>query len=125
MTSQDSYEYSFLVKRVRCLTHSNHFVKRVEEFELNIKKVRSDKGSGFQNARIDELCDDQSIKYEFLAKHTPQFKVLLEGVLNKGTRLSNFKMKSNEGFLLGYASNSKAYRVHNKTHGIVEEVYDV
>jgi len=97
----------------------------VEEFELNIKKVRSDKGSGFQNARIDELCDDQSIKYEFLAKHTPQFKVLLEGVLNKGTRLSNFKMKSNEGFLLGYASNSKAYRVHNKTHGIVEEVYDV
>jgi hypothetical protein len=34
-------------------------------------------------------------------------------------------MKSNEGFLLGYASNSKAYRVHNKTHDIVEEVHNV
>ena len=29
------------------------------------------------------------------------------------------------GFLLGYSSNSKAYRVYNKTHGIVEEAYDV
>ena len=28
-------------------------------------------------------------------------------------------------FFLGYSSNSKAYRVYNKTHGIVEEVYDV
>ena len=33
--------------------------------------------------------------------------------------------QSDEGFLLGYSSNSKAYRVYNKTHGIVEEAYDV
>jgi hypothetical protein len=38
--------------------------------------------------------------------------------------LSKFK-KSDEGFLLGYSSNSKAYRVFNKTHGIIEEAYDV
>jgi hypothetical protein len=36
--------------------------------------------------------------------------------------ISYFWMK---GFLLGYSSNNKAYRVYNKTHGIVEEAYDV
>jgi hypothetical protein len=29
------------------------------------------------------------------------------------------------GFLLGYSSNSKAYRVYNKSKGFVEEAYDV
>jgi hypothetical protein len=28
-------------------------------------------------------------------------------------------------FLLGFSSNSKAYRVFNKTHVIIEESYDV
>ncbi|WVZ83671.1 hypothetical protein U9M48_030797 [Paspalum notatum var. saurae] len=40
---------------------------------------------------------------------------------NKGSCLSKFEKKCDEGFLLGYSSNSKAYR----THGIVEKVYDV
>jgi hypothetical protein len=35
------------------------------------------------------------------------------------------RKKCDEGFLLGYSSNSKAYRVFNKTHGIIEEAYDV
>jgi hypothetical protein len=46
-------------------------------------------------------------------------------ILKKGTRLSKFQSKCDEGFLLGYSSCSKAYRVYNKTHGIVEEAYDV
>jgi len=46
-------------------------------------------------------------------------------ILKKGTRLSKFEKKCDEGFLLGYSSTSKAYRVWNKTHGIVEEVHDV
>jgi hypothetical protein len=45
--------------------------------------------------------------------------------LTKCTRLSKFEKKCDEGFLLGYSSNSKAYRVFNKTHGIIEEAYDV
>ncbi len=45
--------------------------------------------------------------------------------LRKGSRLSKFEKKCDEGFLLGYSSNSKAYRVFNKTHGIIEEAYDV
>jgi flagellar motor protein MotB len=35
------------------------------------------------------------------------------------------RKKCDEGFLLGYSSNIKAYRVFNKTHGIIEEAYDV
>jgi hypothetical protein len=39
--------------------------------------------------------------------------------------LSKFQSKCDEGFLLGYSSNSKAYRVYNKSKGFVEEAYDV
>jgi hypothetical protein len=46
-------------------------------------------------------------------------------ILRKGSRLSKFEKKCDEGFLLGYSSNSKAYRVYNMTHGIVKEYYDV
>jgi hypothetical protein len=45
--------------------------------------------------------------------------------LRKGSRLSKFDKKCDDGFLLGYSSNIKDYRVFNKTHGIIEERYDV
>jgi hypothetical protein len=32
-------------------------------------------------------------------------------ILKKGTRLSKFEKKYDEGFLLGYSTTSKAYRV--------------
>jgi hypothetical protein len=32
-------------------------------------------------------------------------------ILKKGTRLSKFEKKCDEGFLLGYSTTSKAYRV--------------
>jgi hypothetical protein len=46
-------------------------------------------------------------------------------ILKKGTRLSKFQSKCDEGFLLGYSLNSKAYRVHNQSSGLVEETSDV
>ena len=46
-------------------------------------------------------------------------------ILKKRTQLSKFQRKCDESFLLGYSSCSKAYRVYNKTHGIVEQAYDV
>jgi hypothetical protein len=39
--------------------------------------------------------------------------------------LSKFEKKYDEGFLLGYSTTSKAYRVSNLTSGTLEEVYDV
>jgi hypothetical protein len=164
------------------------------QFDFDIKKVRSDNGSEFKNARIDEYCDDKGIKHKFSSKYTPEQNCILERknrtlidmarsmlakynvsdsywaeaintachssnrlychkllkktpyelligrkpnisyfrvfgckcyILRMGSRLSKFEKKCDEGFLLGYSSNIKAYRVFNKTHGIIEEAYDV
>jgi transposase InsO family protein len=171
------------------------FVRRAEnEFELKLKKVRSDNGSEFKNTNVEEFFDEKGIKHDFSTTYTPEqncvderknrtliemarsmvdeYKVsnsfwaqdintachasnrlychrffnkkpydLLNGrkpnisyflvfgckcyILRKGSRLSKFQSKCDEGFLLGYASNSKAYIVYNKSKGFVEEAYDV
>jgi hypothetical protein len=164
------------------------------QFEFDIKKVRSDNGSEFKNARNDEYCDYKGTKHEFSSKYTPEQNGILERknmilidmarsmlaeynvsdsywaqaintachasnrlychkllkkspyelligrkpnisyfrvfickcyILRKGSRLSKFEKNYDEGFLLGYLSNSKTYRVFNKTNGIGEETYDV
>jgi hypothetical protein len=43
----------------------------------------------------------------------------------KKGRHSKFAPKAVEGFLLGYDSNTKAYRVFNKSSGLVEVSSDV
>jgi hypothetical protein len=45
--------------------------------------------------------------------------------LKKDTKLSKFEKKCDEGFLLGYSTTSKAYRVWNLASGTLEEVPDV
>ena len=45
--------------------------------------------------------------------------------MKKGIRLSKFEKKCDEGFLLGYSTTSKAYRVWNLASGTLEEVHDV
>ena len=39
--------------------------------------------------------------------------------------MSKFDKKCDEGFLLGYSTTSKAYRVWNLGSGTLEEVHDV
>jgi hypothetical protein len=46
-------------------------------------------------------------------------------ILKKDIRLSKFEKKCDEGFLLGYSTTSKAYRVWNLISGIIEKVHDV
>ena len=41
-------------------------------------------------------------------------------ILKKGVRLSKFESKAIQGIFVGYASNSHAYRVYNKSSGLVE-----
>jgi hypothetical protein len=45
-------------------------------------------------------------------------------ILKKDTRLGKFE-KCDEGFLLGYSTTRKAYRVWNLASGTLEEVHDV
>jgi hypothetical protein len=46
-------------------------------------------------------------------------------ILRKGTRLSKFQSRCDEGFLLGYSLNSKAYCVYNQSSSLVEETIGV
>jgi hypothetical protein len=46
-------------------------------------------------------------------------------MLKKGNRLGKFDKKCDEGFLVGYSTTSKAYRVWNLASGTLEEVHDV
>jgi hypothetical protein len=46
-------------------------------------------------------------------------------ILIKRGRNSNFSPKAVEGFLLGYDSNTRAYRVFNKSTGLVEASCDI
>jgi hypothetical protein len=46
-------------------------------------------------------------------------------ILKKDTRLGKFEKKCDKGFLLGYSTTSKAYRVWNLASGTLKEVHDV
>jgi hypothetical protein len=166
------------------------FLKRAQnEFELKVKKIRSDNGSEFKNLQVKEYLKEEGIKHEFSAPYTPQQNVVVERknrtlidmvrtmlgeyktqerfwlkavntachainqlylhrlfkktsyelltgnkpnvsyfhvfrskcyILVKRGRHSKFTPKAVEGFLLGYDSNTKAYRVFNKSSGLVE-----
>jgi transposase InsO family protein len=171
------------------------FLRRSQnEFELKVKKIRSDNGSEFKNLQVEEYLEEEGIKHEFSAPYTPQqngvverknmtlidmartmlgeyktpeqfwskamntachainrlylhrllkktsYKLLTGNkpnvsyfrvfgskcyILVKKGRHSKFAPKAVEGFLLGYDSNTKAYRVFNKSSGLVEVSSDV
>ena len=42
------------------------------EFEVKLKKIRSDNGKEFDNKNIEAYCDEVGIKYEVSATYTPQ-----------------------------------------------------
>ena len=68
--------------------------------------------------------------YEILTGNKPDIKYFhVFGckcyILKKGMRLSKFESKVDEGIFVGYSANSHAYRVYNKTTGIVVESCNV
>jgi transposase InsO family protein len=171
------------------------FLRRAQnEFEVKVKKIRSDNGSEFKNLQVEEYHEEEGIKHELSAPYTPQqngvverknrtlidmtrtmlgeYKTsegfwseainiachainrlylhrllkkmsyeLLTGnkpnvsyfcvfgskcyILVEKGRHSKFAPNAVEGFLLGYDSNTKAYRVFNKSLGLVEVTSDV
>ena len=55
------------------------FVRRAQnEFEVKIKKVRSDNGSEFKNTQVEEFLDEEGIKHEFSAPYSPQQNGVVE-----------------------------------------------
>jgi transposase InsO family protein len=48
------------------------FLRRAQnEFELKVKKIRSDNGSEFKNLQVEEFLEEEGIKHEFSARYTP------------------------------------------------------
>ena len=55
------------------------FVRRAQnEFDVKIKRVRSDNGTEFRNTNIEDFLDDEGIKNEFLVPYTPQQNGVVE-----------------------------------------------
>jgi transposase InsO family protein len=48
------------------------FLRRGQnEFELQVKKVRSDNRSEFKNLQVEEFLEEEGIKHEFSTPYTP------------------------------------------------------
>nr|GFC14848.1 ribonuclease H-like domain-containing protein [Tanacetum cinerariifolium] len=68
--------------------------------------------------------------YELILRKLPQIGHLKPfgcqvTILNTSDHLGKFEGKADEGYLVGYASNSKAYRVYNLTSKRVEETMNL
>jgi 5-methylcytosine-specific restriction endonuclease McrBC GTP-binding regulatory subunit McrB len=50
-----------------------NFVRRAQnEFDVKIKKIRSDNDIEFKNTQVEDFLDEEGIKHEFLTPYTPQ-----------------------------------------------------
>ena len=52
--------------------------KAQNQFDVKIKKVRSDNGTEFKNANVDTFLDEEGISHEFSATYTPQQNGVVE-----------------------------------------------
>ncbi|GJY55538.1 putative ribonuclease H-like domain-containing protein [Tanacetum coccineum] len=78
-----------------------NFIRQIEnQLSHRFKIIRSDNGTGFKNRDMLEFCGNQG------------FSLLPTTLLGRSV-LGKFDGKSDEGFLVGYSLNSKAYRVYN------------
>jgi transposase InsO family protein len=59
-------------------TLTGFFRRAKNEFELRIKKIRSDNGTEFKNSQIEDFLEDEDIKHEFSSPYTPQQKGVVE-----------------------------------------------
>ena len=55
------------------------FLRRAQnEFELKVKKIRSDNGFEFKNLQVEEYLEEEGIKHEFSAPYTPHQNGVVE-----------------------------------------------
>jgi transposase InsO family protein len=46
--------------------------KAQNEFDIKVKKIRSDNGTEFKNTQVEDFLDEEGIKHEFSAPYTLQ-----------------------------------------------------
>nr|GEV05363.1 hypothetical protein [Tanacetum cinerariifolium] len=80
--------------------------------------------------RVSITTPHNKTPYELLSGKVPNISHLKPfrchvTILNTGDHLGKFEGKATEGFLVGYATNSKAYRVYNLSNKKVEEILNL
>ncbi|GJU08035.1 putative ribonuclease H-like domain-containing protein [Tanacetum coccineum] len=104
------------------------FIRQIEnQLNQKVKTIRCDNGTEFKNRDVIEFCGLKGIKREYSNARTPQqnggimTKPLIRHLINFTDHLGKFAGKSDEGFLVGYSLQSKAFRVYNLETKRVEE----
>ncbi|GJS68510.1 putative ribonuclease H-like domain-containing protein [Tanacetum coccineum] len=111
------------------------FIRQIEnQLNQKVKIIRCDNGTEFKNKEVIEFCGLKGIKreysnktpYELLTGKTPIISYIRPfgchvTILNTIDHLGKFVGKSDEGFLVGYSLQSKAFRVYNLVTKRVEE----
>ncbi|GJZ05971.1 putative ribonuclease H-like domain-containing protein [Tanacetum coccineum] len=116
------------------------FISLIEnQLNKKVKGIRCDNGTEFKNAKLIELCGEKGIKRDYSNPRTPQQNGVAERknrtlIEAARTMLADSKLptmfwteagKADDGYLVGYASNSKAYRVYNLPNKRVEETLNL
>jgi transposase InsO family protein len=69
----------FLQDKIESQGTLKRFLRRAHnEFELKVKKIRSDNGSEFKNLQVEEFLEEEAIKHEFSVPYTPQKNGVVE-----------------------------------------------
>jgi transposase InsO family protein len=69
----------FLQKKSHTRETLKGFLRRAQnEFDLRIKKIRSDNGTEFKNSQIEGFLEEEGIKHEFSSPYTPQQNGVVE-----------------------------------------------
>ncbi|GJZ97253.1 putative ribonuclease H-like domain-containing protein [Tanacetum coccineum] len=92
------------------------FITGIENLiDLRVKVIRCDNRTEFKNRVMNQFCEMKGIKREFSIAMTPQ--------QNRVAKRKNRTLLevADEGFFVGYSTNSKAFRVFNIRTRIVEE----
>ncbi|GJV04052.1 putative ribonuclease H-like domain-containing protein [Tanacetum coccineum] len=111
------------------------FIRQIEnQLNQKVKTIRCDNGTEFKNRDVIEFCGLKGIKREYSNARTPlqkcsllrertgiMTKPLIRHLINFTDHLGKFAGKSDEGFLVGYSLQSKAFRVYNLETKRVEE----
>nr|GEV77496.1 hypothetical protein [Tanacetum cinerariifolium] len=107
------------------------------QLSLKAKVIKSDNGIEFKNNDLNQFCrmvlvtkPHNKTPYELLHGRTPSIGFMrpfgcLVAILNTLDPLGKFDGKIDEGFLVGYSINSKAFRVFNSRTRIVQDTLHV
>ncbi|GJS68005.1 putative ribonuclease H-like domain-containing protein [Tanacetum coccineum] len=114
------------------------FIRQIKnQLNQKVKTIRCDNGTEFKNKDVIEFCGSKGIKREYSNARTPQQNgvaerknrtlieaartMLADSFLPNTFWAEAFDGKSDEGFLVGYSLQSKAFRVYNLETKRVEE----